>query len=266
MKYLRKFNNHSDYEQDRQILDLPNVSYCVQENEVHYNPYIHDYSQDYLTFEALGQCSFGFEPKQDRPTEYDKVKYSLDNGLTWRTLDFDGSIYVSAGSKILWKGNISPNYYYNKGVGTFSSTGQFNVEGNPLSILKGDNFKDSTAEIGAFEVLFKNCTKLISAENLSIKTVTNWSCWHMFEGCTSLTTAPELPATILRYECYHGMFSGCSSLNYIKCLATNISDTNCTKDWVNGVASSGTFVKAESMTSWTSGVNGIPSGWTVEDA
>ena len=39
MKYLKKFNNHTEYEEARQNLVLPNVSYCVSENEVHYNPY-----------------------------------------------------------------------------------------------------------------------------------------------------------------------------------------------------------------------------------
>ena len=28
----------------------------------------------------------------------------------------------------------------------------------------------------------------------------------------------------------------------------------------------GTFVKAASMTSWTTGTSGIPSGWKVQDA
>ena len=61
------------------------------------------------------------------------------------------------------------------------------------------------------------------------------------------------------------MFYRCSSLNSIKCLATNISARKCTSNWVSGVASTGTFVKNSNMTSWTTGINGIPSGWTVED-
>lgn len=85
----------------------------------------------------------------------------------------------------------------------------------------------------------------------------------MFYGCTSLTTAPSLPATTLANSCYYAMFSGCTNLNSITCLATNISASNCTGYWVNGVAASGTFIKANGMTSWTTGVNGIPTGWTV---
>jgi hypothetical protein len=87
----------------------------------------------------------------------------------------------------------------------------------------------------------------------------------MFWGCTTLTTAPELPATTLAEGCYSNMFSGCSKLNYIKCLATDISATDCTKDWVDGVASEGTFIKHPDMNNWTTGVSGIPTGWTVED-
>ena len=61
------------------------------------------------------------------------------------------------------------------------------------------------------------------------------------------------------------MFYNCKSLNYIKCLATETSATSCT-DWVYGVASTGTFVKASSMTSWATGTKGIPKGWTVQNA
>jgi len=38
MKYLKKFENHTQYEGVRQNLILPNISLCAQENEVHYNP------------------------------------------------------------------------------------------------------------------------------------------------------------------------------------------------------------------------------------
>lgn len=60
------------------------------------------------------------------------------------------------------------------------------------------------------------------------------------------------------------MFYGCSKLNYIKMLATDISASDCLYRWVNGVASSGTFIKAASIPTLQSGINGIPNGWTVE--
>lgn len=39
-KYLKKFDNHTQYEEARKNLILSNVSLCVQENEVHYNPWV----------------------------------------------------------------------------------------------------------------------------------------------------------------------------------------------------------------------------------
>ena len=87
----------------------------------------------------------------------------------------------------------------------------------------------------------------------------------MFDGCASLTTAPELPATTLTESCYNNMFAQCTSLNYIKCLATDISAANCTFGWLTNVASLGTFVKADDMEDWTTGIEGIPEGWTVQN-
>ena len=117
-----------------------------------------------------------------------------------------------------------------------------------------------------YNFMFGDCTSLTSAPSLPATTLSD-SCYRvMFTRCTSLTTAPDLPATTLVTQCYYYMFQGCTSLNYVKCLATNISATDCTHSWLNNVASSGTFVKNSSMSSWPSGISGIPSNWSVQDA
>lgn len=50
MKYLKKFSTHSDYATFTGGTDfiLPNVSYCVNEDEVHYNPY--EITHEYVDF------------------------------------------------------------------------------------------------------------------------------------------------------------------------------------------------------------------------
>ncbi|MBR4631269.1 MAG: hypothetical protein IKO57_12655, partial [Treponema sp.] len=88
---------------------------------------------------------------------------------------------------------------------------------------------------------------------------------NMFYGCSSLTEAPALPATTLAAGCYYLMFSGCTSLTAVTCLATDVSATDCTKNWLSSVAANGTFT-TPSGTNWSSGVNGIPEGWTRVDA
>ena len=368
MKYLKKFQNHNAYDAftNTDGFIKPNVSICVQENEVHYNPYVYDYSQDYLTFVVKEDGTF----QLSRNT----VSYSLDNGETWTELAANtASPTVAAGNKIMWKGTMTPSSSY--GVGTFSATGNFDVQGNPMSILYGDNYKGQTDLTGkdyAFYQLFHQNTKVVSAENLSLPATTlAQSCYnYMFNGCTSLTSAPELPATTLAQSCYGGMFDGCTSLvnapelpattlvnycyqnmfygctslvnapelpattlakkcyafmfqgctalttaptlpattlaeicyssmfygctglvtapelpattlanycyqsmfygctnlNYIKAMFTTTPSTSYTRDWVNSVSASGTFVK-NSAAQWNvSGVNGIPTGWTVQTA
>ena len=117
--------------------------------------------------------------------------------------------------------------------------------------------------------MFSDCTALTQAPALPATTLAMGCYYGMFSGCTSLTTAPELPATTLAMGCYSSMFDGCEKLNFVTCLATDISATDCTDNWLNGVAASGTFNKAASMAdgqSWESGKSGIPSGWKVETA
>ena len=136
---------------------------------------------------------------------------------------------------------------------------------NCTSLTTAPELPAETLASKCYNNMFYGCTSLTSAPELPATTLTDYCYQSMFQGCTSLTTAPELPATTLQAVCYMNMFNGCTNLNYIKCMATNRSATNCTKDWVNGVASTGTFVK-NSSTSWGTNTSNIPSGWIVEDA
>ena len=125
----------------------------------------------------------------------------------------------------------------------------------------------TTLAYGCYSVMFYGCTSLTSAPALPATTLAADCYYNMFYNCTSLTTAPELPATTLTSNCYRGMFDGCSNLNSVTCLATDISASNCTDNWLNGAGSSvtgtKTFYKHASMTGWTEGASGIPSGWTI---
>ena len=131
------------------------------------------------------------------------------------------------------------------------------------SLVTAPTLPATTLAYNCYQYMFKGCTGLVTAPELPATTLADYCYNYMFRGCTSLVNAPTLPATTLADYCYNYMFRGCSSLNYIKCLATDISASNCLTNWVDGVASRGTFVKAANMESWTTGNNGIPTGWTV---
>jgi hypothetical protein len=113
-----------------------------------------------------------------------------------------------------------------------------------------------------YSQMFYDCQKLETAPELPATTLGDFCYSYMFNNCRLLTTAPKLPATTLATQCYKGMFNNCVSLNYIKCLATDTSAEDCTTNWLYNVSATGTFVKAPNST-WTTGANGIPDGWTV---
>ena len=118
-----------------------------------------------------------------------------------------------------------------------------------------------------YSYMFWGCVSLTTAPELPATTLADFCYSRMFRDCISLTTAPELPATTLVTYCYDSMFNGCKNLNYIKAMfTTNPLSVYSTSDWVEGVASSGTFVKNKNATWDETGVNGIPSGWTVQNA
>lgn len=136
--------------------------------------------------------------------------------------------------------------------------------GGCTSLTTAPELPATTLANCCYQSMFGRCG-LTTAPALPATTLINYCYEYMFSGCKNLIQTPELPATTLANGCYSNMFYNCTNLNYIKCLATDISATYCTNSWVRGVASTGTFI-TPSSTSWSTGNDGIPSGWTRVDA
>ena len=269
---------------------------------------VHDYSMDYLTFQILENGVIPWKQNTVAKT----IEYSLNAG-SWVSITSTSSgvmINVSQGDTIRFRGtnnvycNGNKSQYSGFGLGESGTNGDyvsnaasFNVEGNIMSLIYGDNFINQTSfPSGTYNLcsLFKKA-KVVSAENLILPVTTlteacyramfSWATnltnapklpaltlakfcyWYMFES-TAITTAPDLLAETLVNSCYGSMFTGCASLNFIKCMANaGFNQTNCKQTWVNGVASSGTFVKDSgvSVSTWTRGTSGIPTNWLVYD-
>lgn len=344
MKYIKRFDTLEEQTAYLAEADIDTYVGYVDENDtVYYDDAIPErYDNKYLTIETLTAGNLSITVAGSNV-----FQYSLDDGSTWNNLAFGQTVAIEANKKVLFKAEGLEIIGGNSGIGTINYSGDFNVYGNVMSLVYGDNFVGQEAMSNfQFRLLFTNNVALLSAENLILPatTLTDYCYSNMFEGCTNLTTAPqlpattlanncydsmfwncsnlttapELPATTLAQSCYANMFGGCTSLteapvlpattladncynsmfynctslttapvlpattltqdcyntmfynctrlNSITCLATNISASGCTNWWVLGVASSGTFVKNAAMNDWTTGANGIPSGWTVVDA
>lgn len=277
MKYIKKFNTLEEQTAYLAEADIDTYLGYVDANDtVYYDDAIPErYDNKYFTIESLDDGNTIYL-KASSAGIAKTVSASTDNGKTWTeyTSSFEDNgtalATLNTGDKLIIKGENAQYASSFSDFNRFISTGQFEAYGNIMSLISGDSFAnaDTLTEDYALYALFNNCSTITSAENLVLPatTLTN-NCYRgMFDGCTSLTTAPDLPATTLASSCYQFMFQGCTSLNYIKCLATNISASRCTNSWVSGVSSTGTFVKNASMTRWTTGFNGIPSGWTVQNA
>lgn len=175
-----------------------------------------DYATEYFTIESLEDGNQIGIVDSNRPS----ISISTDK-QTWTTVTPNAAptyfITLNAGKKVYIKGN---NYaYYNESWSTqgyFTSTGQFNVSGNAMSLVYADDFQNQTTLLSSYTFgnLFYNADKLISAEHLVLPATTLADhCYsQMFSGCSSLTTAPKLPATTLVNDCYSSMFQGCTSL------------------------------------------------------
>ena len=253
-KYIKFFEVHTQYEDyiHSQDFILPNVSYCDDvKNVVHYNPYQKDNSKHYLTTTALENGTISFNIKQNMDTDMiTSVSYSTDNGSTWTTTaNQDGkqnnlqiTVNVNDGDKVMWKGIAKQMGFYNESGhyringSFFSSTAEFDVEGNIMSLCYGDDYLvhselGQTCQFGALfydydEVL--SC-KVVNAKDLALpsQTLTMWCYSGMFSKCTSLITAPELPATTLASHCYDCMFDTCTSLTTAPELPATTLSTNC---------------------------------------
>ena len=168
MKYLKLFEVHEDYEDfvEGGTMEKPNVSHCITENEVHYNPF--SWVKEYLTFVALEDGSFTLNIGSAVSTSIlESISYSTDNGQSWETTNnVDGETVtivtptVNAGDSVLWKGlgsgvsTVTNNNNRPSTSSMFSSTGTFNVEGNILSLLYGDEFEGKDSVTGTYNFAF----------------------------------------------------------------------------------------------------------------
>lgn len=311
-KYIDKFETAEDIQTaiDNRELNKPYVALIESGNVIDWNS--KDLSPDYstlpLTFEIVSGGTLVWRANDDIHGK--TIQYSKNDG-EWTSITATSvgvSIDVVAGDKIRLKGtNAQYNVLeffntYSSNFDSGSTTASFNIYGNIMSLVYGDNFIGQTAltenrnflsffsglqvisaenlvlpatTIGqmAYYSMFADCTSLTKAPKiLSVVTFTgNWSCGNMFRGCTSLTTAPALPATTLNNYCYGSMFSRCTELTEAPELpATALSEScygemfrDCTN--LNYVKCLATDISARNCTNtWLKGVSS--SGTFVKDA
>lgn len=168
------------------------------------------------------------------------LEYRRNDG-EWRS--YQRQINLKNGDKVClrgtWTSRTTSSSYMQ-----FTCNGDCYIYGNVMSLLSKDSYATMTAlpNNNTFQNLFKDNKKISHKDGYDL----------------------VLPATTLKRNCYYQMFSGCTKFNHVKCLATDISASSATTDWLKNTARKGTFVKAAGVT-WQEGDDGIPTGWKVEE-
>lgn len=187
-----------------------------------------DWWKNYLTIEVLGDnltLTLADVSGEDGVFKYNK------NGTGWKDIkvplddSYSETLTFNSGDIVALKANRKVDLGYAKCniVGA-----NFNLKGNALSIIYGDNAADyNVIPEDGLSSFFSYCTTLlnVSEDFLPVTKVEPSGCYGLFMGCSALITAPALPATTLGNNCYYYMFSNCYALTEVPSLpATIISD------------------------------------------
>ena len=175
--------------------------------------------------------AYGYYVKMTDGTEYESdMWYSLDGGEWIQT--FGEYIDVPCFSKIRFKSNWHeimkdvefPGWeyvelYYAPVFNSEDGYGWWLLDGTPLSLIHGDNFKeqknDWNSDWDTFVGLFVNNRNVAQINNpktfLPSTELSDYCYQSMFDN-SSILNAPELPAETLKEGCYGYMFWGCKNL------------------------------------------------------
>lgn len=225
----------------------------------------------YLQFDILTDGTIVWiNDDNSSPVTARTISYSLDSGTTWANISSSSAITtantinVYAGDTLLLKGNNSD--YGQNSYSHFGGTAYFNVNGNILSLIYGDNFKAKTKVTSnntfmhlfegsnvvdasdlslsiprptaeCYEGMFYNCKNLVYPPSIPSIETSYWCCLAMFKGCTSLSNVPIIRTTSTAYGCYESMFEGCTSLVSATTLPATVLSERCYMNMFSGCTS-----------------------------
>ena len=181
---------------------------------------------DYLTFKAEENGS-SVMMKYASATS---LQYKKSTDTAWQNYTAGTAIPLDKEESVRFRGNNV----------TFDSSNHVNItgkvacSGNIMSLRMDDEGKNQGLSDYCFSFMFKGCTDLRTAPELSATNLVKYCYSYMFSGCTGLTVAPELPAENLAQGCYSDMFNGCTGLTTAPELPAATLVKNCYSDMFDG--------------------------------
>ena len=175
MKYLKKFTNHSNYETyiNGQDKILPNVSYCQNENEVHYNPYVLPETRIVAKFNVTSTSNATTICQSDSTSKFTQI-------------EIDGVVQSSVVSSYTFDTTGEHTVKYTLADPTELSNAVFYNCSDLTSIIIPDNI------ISIGSSAFSRCSGLTSITIPdSVTSIDN----YVFSGCSSLASITSLATT-----------------------------------------------------------------------
>ena len=176
-----------------------------------------DYSKEYLTFNVLTPGTITWTLSNANGIAK-TISYKKNDG-SWTSITSStsgASINVSANDVVKFKGSNSQyatsNTYYNY----FGGTATFDIYGNIMSMIGGDNFDslNTLSSTYTFTSLFAD-SNTVNADNLVLPatTLTDYCYYGLLQRCLNLVSAKfDLPAITLAVRCYALLFRGSTNL------------------------------------------------------
>ena len=276
MKYINLFNTHVSYEEKLNgggvDFKIPNVSYCKDANDVHFNPYnliefyVGDITGTPQTVKIYTDSSTSVDVTVSEGNKWYSYVLPKDKGLC--------KIKGDSVKKVVIKANMA-NYNVDNSGGLFpSSIIEASFKGSNTSnvtymnymfdgcydLISLDVSSFDTSKVTTMDSMFQDCTSLTSLtlSNFNTSNVTNMNC--MFYNCNGLTSLDvsnfnTSNVTLMGYMFYNcsgltsldlsgwdtskvsnmgSMFEGCSGLTSLDLSGWNMSKVIYTTDMFNG--------------------------------
>ena len=213
MIYLNTFNSHASYEEKLNVggvdFKIPNVSYCKDANDVHFNPY------NLIEF-YVGEIT-GTTPQTVRIYTDDRtsIDVTVSEGNKWYSyvLPKNKGLFKIIGStvkKVVVKANITTNERL--------IIPQSTVEAS----FKGSN----TSNVTNMRGMFSTCHSLTSLDVSSFNTSNVTSMSSMFQNCTSLTSLDLSGFDTSKVTNMDYMFTDCNALRTIRMVGCTLETIN----------------------------------------
>ena len=252
MIYVNNFDTHTSYEEKLNVggidFKIPNVSYCEDVKDVHFNPY------NLIKF-YVGNIT-GTTPQTVKiytdATNYIDVTVSEGNKWYSYLLPKNKGLYKIGGNsvkKVVVKADIDdnsqgiiPNSVVEasfKGSNTSKVTNMNSMFVNCYSLTSLNLRRFNTSNVTSMEWMFMACSGLTSLDLSGWNTSNVTNMGYMFSGCTSLTSLDLSGWNTSKVTFSTSMFDGCpNSLEIIMkgCSKETIDNIKAqlTKDGITG--------------------------------